>query len=421
MARVNFSPTTFDRGVSRTAPLTLKNRYFEQNPSLNEDGATLLARPGMRLLTYIGAGPIRGLHSEPGAFGGDLFVASGSNLYRMSDDLTATLLYSGLANPDQGFVNMAIVAAIGETPEYLYVADGTSMIVYVANGYAKNTISGTPANGDVVRIGPTYYQFTSGAVDTGTPAGTSGSPWLVALGAAPIDAWTNLHDAINDSGTAGTQYSTALTAHTQVSAITYFATEVSVRALEFGAASNTIVTTETGAAIAWTDGGTLVGGGTDQIYPVQMPDGVGVIDVATVASYVIVIPTQSDGYQGKFYWIPPGETTVNPLDFATAESAPDGLNGVEVFGDQFWLAGESTTEVWFPSGDPAAPMQRLRGVVFDRGTWQDTAVAINETLVTVDSDGGVFLIRGGTPQRVSRPDIEEQIRKAIAKQQFLAA
>lgn len=193
---------------------------------------------------------------------------------------------------------------------------------------------------------------------------------------------------------------------------------MAIRAIEVGAAFNSVVTTETGAAISWVDGGTLTGGGTNQVYQVQMPDGVGAIDVATVASYVIVIPTQSDGYQGKFYWIPPGETTVDPLDFATAESAPDGLNGVEAFGDQFWLTGESTTEVWFPSGDPNAPMQRLRGVVFDRGAWQDTAVAINETLVIVDADGGVFLIRGGAPQRVSRPDIEEQIRKAIASQQF---
>lgn len=418
MARVSFNPTDFARGVSDTASLVLKNRFFEQNPSLNDDGTTLLARPGMRLLTYVGNGPIRGLHSEPGAFDGDLFVVSGDSLYRMSDDLAPTLLYSGLANPDQGFVNMAIVAAIGETPEYLYIADGTTLLVYVANGYARNTIAGTPANGDVVRIGGVYYQFTNGSVDSGTPAGTAANPFLVALGVAPINAWTNLHDAINDSGIAGSQYSTATTAHTLVRAITYSSTEMAIRAIEVGAAFNSVVTTETGAAISWVDGGTLTGGGTNQVYQVQMPDGVGAIDVATVASYVIVIPTQSDGYQGKFYWIPPGETTVDPLDFATAESAPDGLNGVEVFGDQFWLTGESTTEVWFPSGDPNAPMQRLRGVVFDRGAWQDTAVAINETLVIVDADGGVFLIRGGAPQRVSRPDIEEQIRKAIASQQF---
>lgn len=419
--RVSFNPADFSRGVARSADLTLKNRFFEQNPSLNDDGASLLARPGMRRLAYVGSGPIRGLHSEAGAFNGDLFIVSGSRLYRMDDTLSPTLLYTGLDNPDTGFVNMAIVAAIGDTPEYLYIADGTSLLCYLSNGYARNTLTGVPANNDVVRIGDVYYKFTTGSVNTGTPAGTSGNPWLVAVGIAPVDSFTNLHDAINTAGVAGTQYSTATTAHPLVTAFTFTATEMAVRSLEPGAASNSIVTTETGAAISWVDGGTLANGGADMVFQVQMPDGVGVIDVSTVASYVIVIPTQSDGYQGRFYWIPPGETTVNALDFATAESSPDGINGVEVFGDQFWLTGESTTEVWFPSGDPTIPMQRLRGLVFDRGSWQDTAVAINETLVVVDADGGVFLIRGGTPQRVSNSSIEEQIRLAIASQQFIDA
>lgn len=419
--RVSFNPADFSRGVARSADLTLKNRFFEQNPSLNDDGASLLARPGMRRLAYVGNGPIRGLHSEAGAFNGDLFVVSGDSLYRMDDTLSPTLLYSGLANPDTGFVNMAIVAAIAETPEYLFIADGTTLLCYLANGYARNTLTGTPANNDVVRIGDVYYQFTNGSVNTGTPAGTSGSPWLVALGIAPVDAFTNLHNAINVDGVAGVDYSTATTAHPLVTAFTYTATEMAIRSLEVGAASNSIVTTETGAALSWVDGGTLTNGGDDMVFQVQMPDGVGVIDISTVASYVIVIPTQSDGYQGRFYWIPPGETTVDALDFATAESAADGINGVEIFGDQFWLTGEATTEVWFPTGDPSAPMRRLQGVVFDRGAWQDTAVAINETLVVVDAEGGVFLIRGGAPQRVSNPGIEEQIRNAIAAQQFLDA
>lgn len=420
MARVSFNPSDFARGVAESAPLVLKNRFFEQNPSLSDDGSTLLARPGMRKLTTVGSGPIRGMHSEPGAFAGDLFIASGDSLYRMADDLTARLLYTGLADPDQGVVSMAITAAIGETQEMLFFSDSAALYVYLANGYARSTLTGTPADNDTVRIGNVYYQFTTGSVDGGTPAGTSANPWRVNLGTAPINAFTNLHDAINNSGIPGTQYSTALTAHSFVRAVTFQPTEMSVQANEPGTAGNTIVTTETGSAIAWT-GSTLAGGGTDSVFQVQMPDGQGVDDVAVISSYIIVIPTQTDGYQGRFYWIPPGETTLNPLDFATAESAPDGINNVEVFGDQFWLTGDATTEVWFPSGDPNAPMQRLRGVVFDRGAWQGTAVAINETLVVVDSDGGVFLIRGGTPQRVSNPGIEQQIREAIANQQFLGA
>jgi hypothetical protein len=395
----------------------LKNRYFEQNPFLTDDGSALLARPGMRRLMYLGPGPIRGLHSEAGAFSGDLFVASGANLYRLTNELVDTELYTGLFSPEKGFVNMAITAEIGETPEYLFVADGSALLVYIANGYAHSTLSGTPANTDVVRIDGTYYSFTNGSVDAGTPDGSSGNPWLVALGTTSTEAFTNLYDAINASGTAGTQYSTALTEHTTVDASSHTSTAVTVRAKILGAGGNTIVTTETGAALAWSGGGTLTGGGGDVVLQVQMPDDIGVIDVAVINSYVIVIPAQTDGFQGRFYWIEPGEIVVDPLNFATAERSPDGVYGVEVFGDQFWLPGESTTEVWYVSGDAATPMQRLQGVVLDRGSWQNTAQALHETLFLVDADGGVFTASGGSPQRISTPDIEEQIRTAISLQQ----
>ena len=61
-------------------------------------------------------------------------------------------------------------------------------------------------------------------------------------------------------------------------------------------------------------------------------------------------------------------------------------------------------------------MQRLQGVVLDRGSWQNTAKAIHEALILVDADGGVFVNQGGAPKRVSTPDIEEEIRLAMQEQ-----
>jgi hypothetical protein len=55
----------------------------------------------------------------------------------------------------------------------------------------------------------------------------------------------------------------------------------------------------------------------------------------------------------------------------------------------------------------------LQGVTFDRGTWEGTAVQVKESMIVVDADGGVFQIAGGL-KRISRPDIEERIRVAIA-------
>ena len=416
--KVNFSPSDFRRKVADADSLVLKNRYFESNPFLSDDGASLLARPGLDFLTTVGAGPIRGIYSEPGTFNGSLFVASYDTLYQVKTDLTKTIVRGNLFDPERGFVSMAITGNIGDVPEMLFFADGRNLFVYIEDGYAHNNLVGVPANNDVVRINAMYYKFTSGSVDAGTPDGTSGNPWLVALGVSGAQAITNMAQAIEASGDEGSQYSTALEPNAAVKMLDYSTDTIQIQAATPGIIGNVIPTTETGANLAWSEGATLAGGGDAQSRQITTPDDVGVIDVAVINSYVIVIPAQGEGINGRFFWIEPGETTINPLNFATAERSPDPIFGVKVIGDQFWLPGESTTEVWYVASDPNAPMQRLQGVVFDRGTWDATAAAIDEQLVVCDADGAVFLISGGSPQRVSTPDIEEEIRKAIQTQQL---
>lgn len=285
--KANFAKSIYTRRVADAADLLLRNRHFEQNPSLSDDGAALLARPGLKYLTTVGDGPIRAIASEPGVFGGDLFVVSYDTLYRVTKLLSATSLIGNLFSPDTGTVNFAFVQAIGETPERVFFADGRNLMY---------------CEGDTVSVVAT-----------------------------PLD--------------------------------------------------------------------------------------IGMFDVVSIASYVICIPVQEGEFIGRFYWIEPGEVVIDPLNFATAESHPDGVLGVESYADRFWLPGEKRTEVWYPTGNPDAPMERLQGVVFDRGTWEATATAIKETLIVVDADGGVFAIRGGAPQRISHHGIEETIRGAIELQQ----
>lgn len=417
VTKVNFIPRDFKRDVAGGDQLILRNRYYEVNPHLSEDGASLLARPGLKYLTEVGTGPIRGMYQVPDFFNGDLFVASGDSLYRLDSDLNETLLYTGLTNPDRGVVNMTSTAPIGDTvPAYLFFTDGSVLYYYTDNGSAQGTVSGSPANNDVIRIGSTYYKFTNASVDAGTPDGTSGNPWLVAVSVTDSISWANFAAAIMADGTAGTQYSTVLEENGDVYVGALSSTSVTVRARVAGAIGNAIVTTETGSGISWTNG-TLEDGGDTQVAQVKTPDDVGIFDVATINSFVICIPVQQDEIVGVFYWIDPGEVFIDPLNFATAERSPDGILGVEVLGDQFWLPGSGSTEVWYVSSDPINRMQRLQGVVFDRGTWEGTAVAVHETLIVCDANGAVFTIRGGAPQRISSPDIEEQIRKAIALQQ----
>lgn len=411
MTDVPLSRSDYHRGVAKEARIETRNRYFEQNPVLTPGNFTMISRPALRRWLYVGNGPIRGVYSQPGTFNDDLFVVSDDAWYRVSKTGAITLLQAGIQ--PTGSIEQVGTANIGVTPEFMFMADGRNLYCYVENGFAKGTISGSPANNDVVRVGNVYYKFTTGSVDAGTPLGTLAFPWLVAVGGTVTLSWANLAAAFDHSGIAGTQYSTALVANPDIVVIAVSATLVTVRATAIGALGNGVITTETGAGMAWT-AGTLTGGGTPNVTVVQTPDDVGVISLGYIASYVVVVPAQDEGVNGQFYWIDPGETTIDPLDFATAERAPDPILQVRVFVDQFWLPGTNTTEVWYFTGNADSPVARLQGVAFDRGTWEGTAVQVKESMIIVDTDGGVFQIAGGI-KRISRPDIEERIRVAIAE------
>lgn len=413
---IPLSRSDYFRGVAKEAQIRTRNRYFEQNPVLTDKQSALIARMGLRRYLYVGAGPVRATYSQSGSFSDALFVASGDALWRVDTNSTITFI-GNLGSPDlRNSVSMAATSNIGDTPAYLFVAAGGALMCYMENGYALGTISGSPANTNVVRIGAIYYQFTNGGVNVGTPLGTLAFPWLVALGVSDTTAWQNLADAIGNTGVPGTQYSTALVASTEVIVQGNSTTTVSIRATAVGVAGNAVITTETGAGIAWT-AGTLTGGGGPVWFQVATPDDVGIVSLGYIASHVVAVPAQGQGINGRFFWIDPGETTIDPLDFATAERAPDPISEVAIFGDQFWLPGANTTEVWYFTGNEDSPVLRVQGVVFDRGAWPGTAIQVKESMIIVDSGGGVFQISGaGGPKRISRPDVEERIREAIQYQ-----
>lgn len=414
MKNIPLFGTDFSRRVALTPHVMLKNRFYEKNPIENDTDVTVLSRPAMKLLTTVGVGPIRGFGQFPGTFDGDLFVVSGLDLFRVSStDLSATDVGT-IGTSEIGDVSMCATASIGTVPAYLYIADGNVLWIYTDNGHATGHLeaSGAIANNDTISVNGVYYKWTTGSVDSGTPAGTAGSPWLVALGSGNATAMTNMNAAVNATGTAGTDYSTALIANTTVQATNFNSTDFFVQAIDAGIVGNSYALTETGANLAWT-GATMAGGGSAQLRQVQMPDDIGAISVAHINSYVIVVPVQGDDNKGQFFWINPGETVVNPLNWATAERNPDGINQVIVFGDMFWLLGQNTTEPWNTTGDPAAPMERFRGILFDRGTWAGTAVQVKDSLILIDENGRAFQIKNGLKD-ISRPDITERIRRAQA-------
>ena len=412
MVSLKLSPSDYNRSVAKQARVVLRNRYFEQNPVLSTDEVSLLARPGRKKYLEVGTGPIRAIYEAPGAFD-RIFVVSGQELYAV-DPLTDTASLIGTLSSDTDPTpSMAACAAIGDTvPAHLFIADGIVLWNYTEDGYATgHLLASSIADTETVEVGGTYYKFTSGSVDSGTPDGTSGTPWLVALGGSVTESIDNLANALNATGTLGTTYSSALTANGGGLAYSWSGGNMYIRAVDAGVIGNGITTTETGANMAW-GAGTLSGGGSPSFLQTRVPDDIGAVSVAHINSYIIVIPTQDGNVNGRFYWINPGEIKIDPLSYATAERSPDAILQCVVFSDQVWFCGQNTTEAWVPSGDPDAPFVPFHGVLFDRGVWEGTAVQVKESLILVDNDGAVFQIAGGL-KKISRPDIQERIRLAI--------
>lgn len=422
MVEITITGTDYRRTVAKEPYIALRNRFAEKNPALNDSQVSVIARPALRKFAEVGTGHIRKVYNCPGAFDDDLFVVSGLFLWRVNKSGVASNL-GQLGMDPNGNVSMAATAPIqGSVPAYLFIAEGGVLWVYTDDGSAFGHLeaSGSIANGDKVSIGGIYYQWTSGDVNTGTPDGTSGNPWLVALGIANGPAMENMYRAINANGEAGVQYSLTLTEENEFGQATAASTnDLFVTARAPGTGGNAIALTETGANLAWTSA-TMSGGGGEQLRQVQVPDDLGAISVTVINSFVIVVPVQEADIKGRFYWIEPGEISIDPLNFATAERSPDGIHQVLTFGDMFWLFGQRTTEPWITvTGNDqfGSQMQRFTGIIFDRGSWEGTAVQVKDQLIVVDEEGGVFLIHNGQ-QRISRPDIEERIRKAILKQQL---
>ncbi len=139
--------------------------------------------------------------------------------------------------------------------------------------------------------------------------------------------------------------------------------------------------------------------------PTIMPDDRAVQDTDVLNNYILLACPD-----GRFYWLDPGSAIVDPLDFATAESSPDGLVAVRVVGDEAFLLGVSKSEVWQTTGDSEAPFLRAQGRNFDRGCMaRDTALLFDNSLFWVGDDGNVYRY-SNIPTIISDNGIAQRIR-----------
>lgn len=413
MTSIPLGVGAYKRQFAGEPEVRLENRYVEKDPSNLREHLTLISRAGSSGLQSLAGGTNRGNYSKLGLLNSDLFAVQGHNLWRVSAATEVATQIMGTIAGD-GFPYVTWMKGIGY--EFLFISDGSTLQYFSEHAHGTWTLTGSVQEGMVIKIGATYYGW-SATVEHGAPAGTVTNPYwaLLASGGTSTAAnnaqsLANMVSAILASGTPGTFSSTILTPNADVSMT---ATDKTLTATSvLNTSSGNIATTtpvDGGGAGAW-GAATLTGGGGTTLQTVA---GLGAGEVskalATVSGYVLV----SVGTTQKFYWLNPGETVIQPLNFAEKESNPDNILDLLTVGDQVFICGNGSTETWYATGNFAAPFAPIEGRVYARGVIEGTLVNVNDDVMLVGNDGIVYRIGAGGVTRISNHGIEERVRTQL--------
>jgi hypothetical protein len=108
-------------------------------------------------------------------------------------------------------------------------------------------------------------------------------------------------------------------------------------------------------------------------------------------------------------------TSVDPLDFASAEGYPDNVIALIVDHREIFLFGTTSVEVWYDAGTPDFPLARIQGAFMEVGCEAAYSVAkLDNSVFWLGSDargrGIVYRANGYTPARVSTNAVEYAIQ-----------
>lgn len=99
-------------------------------------------------------------------------------------------------------------------------------------------------------------------------------------------------------------------------------------------------------------------------------------------------------------------------DFGAAEASPEDIVAVISNQQQLFVFKEKTFEVFWNSGNPDFPFERISGGVQQRGLAAAFAIAADDnTLFWLGDDRIIYRANGFTPLRISTHAIEEALRK----------
>ena len=107
-------------------------------------------------------------------------------------------------------------------------------------------------------------------------------------------------------------------------------------------------------------------------------------------------------------------TSIDPLDFASAEGSPDGVVGLISDHRELWVFGTDSVEVWYDSGATDFPLTRIQGAFNEIGCVAAFSIAkLDNGLFWLGTDargqGIVYRANGYTGVRVSTHAIEYAI------------
>lgn len=143
----------------------------------------------------------------------------------------------------------------------------------------------------------------------------------------------------------------------------------------------------------------------------SVPDYPGGKRIAVLNEYLLFTHAAS----GRFGWSAVGDgTSLDALDFATAESGPDNLEAVIVTNGQVLLPGLDSSEIWTNVGGDET-FARNGSAVIEAGTTAPYSVRrLDNSVFWVGSSeqtgqGIVFRLNGYTPARISTEWVEEKL------------
>jgi hypothetical protein len=241
-----------------------------------------------------------------------------------------------------------------------------------------------------------------GSKDTGFLNRAPGLKTLVSVGTGPIRAvWANQtrgEDAFVVSGNE------------------FYRLDVNYVARLIGVVSGTgpvsIADNGTQLFLACNPNGFIYNKATQVFQQITDPDFPGAVTVGYIDGYFVF--NQPDS---QIVWVCDllDGLSISPLNFASAESAPDILLSLAVNNREVWLFGTNSTEVWYDAALPGFPLAPIQGAFNEVGCLAAYSVAkLDNSLFWLGADargfGVVYRNQGYNALRVSTHAIEFAIQ-----------